>query len=156
MIVDRMDRWQCYPIGPVWKRVFDFLLGLEPGAEEKRYTLQGEDVFAFIDSYVTLARSGTKPEAHRKYADIQTLLWGTERMEWFPVDSLDVDVPYDESKDAGEYKLPEREAAGIDLRPGTFALLFPHDAHLPQLSVADTPERVKKVVVKINVQLLKP
>jgi len=42
----------------------------------------------------------------------------------------------------------------IDLSPGTFVMLFPHDAHMPSLAIEERPESVKKVVIKMNVALL--
>ena len=38
---------------------------------------------------------------------------------------------------------------------GTFAMLFPHDAHMPQLIVNNSPSIVKKVVIKINKSCLR-
>ena len=36
----------------------------------------------------------------------------------------------------------------VTLTGGTFALLFPHDAHMPRLALG-APEPVKKIVIKI-------
>jgi beta-galactosidase beta subunit len=39
--------------------------------------------------------------------------------------------------------------------PGIFIAFFPHDAHMPGVSVGDSPAFVKKVVVKIKAELLR-
>jgi len=42
----------------------------------------------------------------------------------------------------------------MNVFPGIFVALFPHDAHMPSLMLGNTPECIKKVVVKVNVKLL--
>ena len=91
---------------------------------------------------------------HRKYVDIQTVLISSEGMEWFSRDGLAVDTPYDESKDAEFYKRSSPGPGRIELSSGTFVMLFPHDAHMPGLMIEEKPELIKKVVVKISLELL--
>ena len=95
-------------------------------------------------------------EAHRDYMDIQTVLVGAEGMEWCSADGLEVETPYDASKDVVLYNRPHQVQARIDLSPGTFAALFPQDAHLPQIIAGNAPELVKKVVIKMKLSLLNP
>ena len=58
MIIDKLENWEHYHFGPGWKRAFEFLTTLTPDAEEKKYELQGEEIFAQVMSYET-----KKPEA---------------------------------------------------------------------------------------------
>jgi beta-galactosidase beta subunit len=39
--------------------------------------------------------------------------------------------------------------------PGLFIAFFPHDAHMPGVSVGDSSTFVKKVVVKIKTELFR-
>ena len=154
MIIDKIENWEHYHFGPGWKRAFEFLISLTPDSEEKKYPLQGDEIYAQVMRYKTRTPETAMLETHRKYIDIQTVLTGSERIEWFPRAGLTVDAPYEESKDAEFYKRFHPGPVCIDLSPGTFVMLFPHDAHMPSLAIEERPESVKKVVIKMNVALL--
>jgi YhcH/YjgK/YiaL family protein len=73
------------------------------------------------------------------------------------VDELQETQPYNPDTDAAFYESALRPSTSdlrpltLDLRPLTsFALFFPQDAHMPQLCI-DTPEEVKKVVIKVKI-----
>lgn len=132
---------------------FDFLVSLDADAEEKRYALQGDEIYAAIESYDTQLPSSKLPEAHRKYVDIQVLLAGVERIAWTAVDGLTVAKPYMPDRDIAFFDRPKPLGTMLDLEPGLFAVFFPCDAHTPGLQI-DGPCRVKKAVVKIAVELL--
>ena len=153
MIVDRLENWSQYPFGEAWKEAFDFLGALTPDAEEKKYLLLRDTLFAGIDRYETRPLETAVLEAHRKYIDVQVLLQGRETIDWYPLDGLNVKTPYDPATDVEFYHRPETLPTRILLTPGTFAVFFPQDAHSPQI-VAGQPEFVKKTVVKIGVDLL--
>lgn len=156
MFIDRLDNWDPYFDAEAWETAFDFLLSVQPDAEEKKYPLQGDDIYALVMSYDTRAPEEGLLEAHEQYVDIQALLTGREAIEWALVDDLEVETPYDASKDAVMLKRPEQRQAVVSIYPGTFVALLPQDAHMPGLMVGHAPERVKKVVVKIKLDLLSP
>ena len=153
MIIDKLGEWGFYPYGSAWKQAMDFLICLTPGAEEKKYELSGRDIFAQVTCYKTRARETAVIETHRRYVDVQAVLSGRERIEVLSKDGLVVDKAYDELKDAEFYKHTPAQTH-IDLYPGTFVLLFPHDAHMPGLMIGKDSEFVKKVVIKIKTELL--
>jgi len=155
MIVDLLQNYKQYAFGPACQRAFEFLLALDADAEEKKYEIMGDDVFARIMSYDTLPPEKAGLETHRIYADIQVLLAGTERIEWHPKASLEVKTPYNPEKDIEFYHCGEPAPAHTDLRPGLFVLYLPQDAHRPQLAI-NGPERAKKVVIKIKADLVMP
>ncbi len=154
MIIDTMLNWQIYPYGPAWKIAFDFLTSLTAEITEGDYPLQGNQVFARVMSYPTRSPAEAVLEAHQKYVDIQTTLVGAEGIEWFPTSSLTVKTPYDEAKDVAFFYRPAQGPARVDVFPGTFVTLWPHDAHMPMLVVGGQVEQIKKAVVKIAVELL--
>lgn len=156
MIIDELQHWRSYPLGPAWDKAFDFLISLSPDVQDGEYPLQGKEIFARIMSYDTRGPESAVLEAHREYVDIQTVLLGRERIEWFPVHGLEVHTPYDESKDAEFFSRPHPGPARVDLCHGMFAAFFPQDAHMPCLTVGDRPEQVRKVVVKIKAEILNP
>ena len=155
MVVDLLKNWPIYFDGPIWKLAFDFLVSLNSSISEGKYDLQGEDVFARVMSYSTIQPENANLEAHREYVDIQTTLIGAEGIEWFPSGILSNSQPYLLSRDVEFYIRPERPCARIDVFPGTFVVFFPKDAHMPQL-VVRTPELIKKVVVKVKLDLVRP
>ncbi|MHC4320828.1 MAG: YhcH/YjgK/YiaL family protein [Planctomycetota bacterium] len=79
MIIDRVEYYNCYPYGLAWNTAFGFLDTITPGAEEKKYEIRGDDIYAIVASYKT--RGPHKFEAHREYVDIQCLLEGQEVIE---------------------------------------------------------------------------
>jgi len=154
MIVDHLENWNRYPLGAAWASAVDFVMSLPPDAEEKRYSVQGEDLYALVMSYETRNPEPPLFEAHRNYADVQTVLSGGEALEWALLHDLEVESPFDAAKDVAMYHRLEHGVTRVSLLPSTFALLLPHDAHIPALVLADAPEQVKKAVVKIRVDLL--
>lgn len=133
---------------------FDFLLSLPHDAEEKKYPLLGDDLFAIVMRYETRAPEKAEIEAHRKYLDIQAVITGEEGIGWSQIDDLEIDTPYDTAKDAELYKHPKQGLLRVDLFPGDFMALFPHDAHMPSIMTRQGPVLTKKVVVKVGMHLL--
>ncbi len=156
MIVDCFENWKIYPYGAAWKSAFEFLITLTSNAEEKKYPLQGDDIYAMVMSYETRTPETAVLETHRKYLDIQAVLDGGEVMEWFPSGGLVINKSYEESKDVEFYIRPHPGLGRLEITPGMFVTFFPHDAHMPYLMIGNKSERVKKVVVKIKAELLIP
>ncbi len=153
MILDQIDRRGLYSYGAAWDVAFEFLLSLDADAEEKRYALKGDEIYAAIESYATQLPSTKLPEAHRKYVDIQVLLSGVERIAWWPAAGLTVSKPYRAAADIAFFDRPDPLGTTVDLVPGRFAVFFPSDAHMPGLQIHSS-SCVKKVVVKIDTRLL--
>jgi len=154
MIIDQLKNHSLYPFGNAWKLSFDFLNTLSPDTEDKKYNIQGDDIFAIVSSYMTRSPENAIIETHRKYLDIQTLLSGSERIECSSKDGLEIQTAYDESKDAEFYKHNRLRNIKVDIFPGTFVVFFPKDAHMPSLMIDHRPELVKKAVIKLPVALI--
>ena len=117
--------------------------------------LHGDRLFAGVDSYHTKARDIAKLETHRKYVDIQVLISGSETFEIFPKQGLTVSESYIPERDVEFYQVPAETRAKITMNPGQFIVFFPEDAHMPCLMTGNSPQPVKKVVIKVAVDLLK-
>ncbi|MBI5306916.1 MAG: YhcH/YjgK/YiaL family protein [Planctomycetes bacterium] len=154
MIVDRIENCNAYYLGKAWQVAFEFLLALKLDVEDKKYHIQGDDMFAIVASYKTRPADIAQFETHRKYVDIQAVMSGSEEIGWLPVGGLLTKQPYDASKDIEFYHHPNANYTRINVSPGTFVALFPQDAHKPSLMIGNAPECVKKVVIKINANLL--
>ena len=123
---------------------------LKPG----KYAIDGDDIFAMVQSYVTKDKKDCRAETHAKYLDIQFLAKGQERMgqcAYSP--SLEVEEDCLAERDARFYKnLPAENQ--VILSNGTYAILYPTDVHRPCCAIGK-PEDVVKVVIKISVKSLK-
>ena len=150
MILDQLGKRDGRLCGALWDQAFDFIEGLDADAAEGKISLQGDDLYAMIESYETRAPESALPEAHRVYADIQVLLDGREHIAWWPAADLEVSQPYVPERDILFYEQPAVAAATVELVPGRFAVFFPRDAHMPCLHAAAVPSPVKKVVVKVR------
>jgi YhcH/YjgK/YiaL family protein len=85
---------------------------------------------------------------HRRDIDVQYILSGQEVIHWAPTEELLPAGEYSEENDTMFFEAEGR--ARLHLTPGTFALFYPEDAHKPNCA-RDEPERVRKVVVKVQV-----
>ena len=114
-----------------------------------KYLIDSERIFANVQSYETKI---TAPfEAHKKYIDIQILLDGVEELDYINVEGLKVKEAYIPERDIMFFDTPEKVLNRIILETGKFVLLYPHEAHQPQMAYKNIPSKVKKVVVKIPV-----
>ncbi|MBQ6364808.1 MAG: YhcH/YjgK/YiaL family protein [Oscillospiraceae bacterium] len=109
-----------------------------------KYEIDGKDLFYMLQSYTTREANDT-PEAHRKYIDIQYLLSGEEAIGVGAVSDMTEEVSAKPDGDVWFYHGPLSQ---IKLGSGSFAVLFPQDAHAPGIAVG-APAPVRKVVVKV-------
>lgn len=106
-------------------------------------------VKAIVSEYETKVKNEVGYEAHRKNIDIQYLLKGEERVACLPIEKLKETKPYSEEKDAAFFTASV-QTIEMTLGGGYFAIFFPQDGHMPQLSVGE-PTKVKKIVVKVEI-----
>ena len=98
--------------------------------EDKRYEVDGDNLFFFLQSYETKPDNDT-PEAHRKYIDIQFLVSGREKMGVAPLEDMSEEVEARPDGDIWFYRGPMDY---ITLTAGDrFAVLWPGDAHAPSI-----------------------
>lgn len=154
MIVGQLLNWRDHLEGDVWQEAFDFLQSLGPNAEDQEVELRGRRLFARVMSYDTRGTDTAILESHREYIDVQVTLSGPEGIDWYPVNTLDVKEPYDDESDRTLYHRHGPAPAHVDNHPGMFVVMYPGDAHMPQLIVDNRPERITKAVVKVHVSLV--
>lgn len=112
-----------------------------------RYAVDGDEIFALFQSYMTKDIQECKWEAHRRYIDVQFILQGREKMGYTGLEKMEVIQDYDEETDV---VFLEGEGDFFIVPTGYFAIFAPDDAHMPGIA-ADTSEPVKKFVVKIKI-----
>jgi YhcH/YjgK/YiaL family protein len=119
------------------------LPALLPGS----YDVNSSGAFASISEYESKPEDKGFLEYHRKFIDIQIMIEGREKIGIAHKDNCR-DLGYLEEKDLGKL---DGTADYIPLDTTNFAIFFPQDAHMPQISCADKREKVKKVVFKLPV-----
>lgn len=129
--------------GLAWLQATD-VLALSPS----RIELEGDKVFAMIQHYDTKPVAKGMWEAHRKYLDIQYVAEGQELMGYANLGQMTAGN-YDADKD---FMMLQGQGSFVKMVAGTFTILFPEDAHMPQIAVDDQPSPVKKVVIKIAIE----
>jgi len=149
MIIDTLDNAAAYEcLGPGFAQAFAYLRsGRAETDPVGSHPLDGENLFVNVEEYTTKPIDQGRWEAHRKYADVQYVVSGAERMGYTTHDGMTVEQAYDADTDAGFYR-----GDGVMLRvpAGTFTVFMPQDVHMP--CIADTDlAKVRKVVVKVLV-----
>jgi biofilm protein TabA len=150
MILDTIDHSVRYePLHPRLRLAFSFLRGMNGQEADGRHEIDGDDVFALVQRVITKPIAEVEFEAHRRYIDVQYLLEGEETILWAPISAITETVRlYDETKDVAKWRLVHPHTP-LRLRPGTFAIFYPEDAHSPCVA-APEPGPVTKVVIKVR------
>ncbi|MGC7559129.1 N-acetylneuraminate anomerase [Pasteurella sp. PK-2025] len=134
--------------------VCEYLKTLDlPELEDGRHDIT-EQIYMNVMSFDTVAAESKQAEMHRKYLDIQLLISGQEAIEYsvtYPTLSQ-----YGEYHEQEDYQLtPEIEnKSTLTLKPNMFAVFLPYEPHKPGCNVNNQVFSLKKLVVKIPIELL--
>ncbi|HNB40917.1 MAG TPA: YhcH/YjgK/YiaL family protein [Anaerolineales bacterium] len=149
MIIDRIENIALYvSLHPRFKQAFDYLSQIDIHAiSVGRHDVDGDAIYALVQEYTTKQTGEGKWEAHRRYIDLQYVVQGAEGMGYANIHHLQ----------QGGY-VPEKdflplfgEGDQVPLRSGNFVLLFPEDAHMPNMALGE-PAPARKIVLKIAVE----
>jgi len=155
MIYDSISRAASYFKGnATWEKVFAFVGSLPADVKTGRTEIDGSDVYANVSTYEPVSDADGVFEAHKKYIDIQIILEGCEKIYSCSTEGLVAKTEYNTEKDFLLYETPDSPAAELPMKPGYFAMFYPHDAHKPCIRCCGACATIKKVVVKINASLL--
>ena len=119
------------------------LSGLPAG----RYEVDGANVYLMIQEPEFRAPADAQFEAHRRYADIQLALADGEAIACLPVEKVEKWEPFDAEKDIG-FSDTDEKGTPLPMPGGTFMILFPQDAHMPNLKCGSAATG-RKAVVKV-------
>lgn len=112
--------------------------------------IDGEEVYANVQSYTTMTVEECPFESHRAYFDLQYVVEGEESFGYEPLNNLTPSMEYDSERDLIFYEEPS-ESGAIILKAGDFAIVPPEDGHAPRRMTKKGPCQVKKIVVKVRV-----
>jgi YhcH/YjgK/YiaL family protein len=113
------------------------------GVGTERRELDGEKLFVTRFDVSTTADDTRLFEYHRRYLDVFVCMRGSEWVDLAKPEALTLREQHD------DYWGASGEAEqGILLKPGSFLVLFPGDAHRPGMAAAQ-PEAISRIVFKI-------
>lgn len=141
------------------EKIVSFVEKIDKDMPEGFYEIEGEEIFARVMSYDGKERRECAIEAHDKYVDIQFTLSGTEGIDIFKREELKEKTEYSEQDDVVFFydELEDnRNAEGgrpyinISNISGFFSMIFPNEAHRPQICADEQNRHIKKGVIKIK------
>lgn len=149
MILDHLENAHFYQgLGARFDQAFAFLKTVQPDAQDGRYELDGNRLFALVQSYQTAPALERTFESHRAYADIQFILSGEEIIYYNPISRLVADAAgYQPERDVILYS--HADDRPLYLSAGNFTVFWPQDGHKPGC-VWKQSESIRKVVIKIR------
>lgn len=151
MVFDQLQHLNKYLTKQQYQKISSFLRLLSPDMQEGDYEIDGEAIYAKVMSYPTSLRRDCRIESHDKYIDIQSSLVGVEGIDIFDRGELDISEIYNSVKDVTFYTETVLPNVLINNKAGYFSMIYPEEAHRPQISVNQQCERVKKFVIKIHI-----
>ena len=152
MIFDNIKNCKMYyGLNPKFEKAFSFIQKaneekLEPG----KYEIDGEEIYAFVQSYDSKLKKDSVFEGHEKYIDIQYVLSGCEMLGALEVSKSVVNEEYNAEKDAAFYERSDIASYCV-ANQGDFCIFYPQDIHSPGIAYNDAPSSVKKIVVKVRI-----
>lgn len=105
----------------------------------------------------TKARATCNPEVHRKYVDLQLFVSGGPEVSTFFTDRGEEAVKEDQLDSPRDILFYENrpETAKLEgsviMEPGSYAIYFPWDVHIPGQCDANGPAKYRKIVLKVPV-----
>ncbi|QVL50108.1 MAG: YhcH/YjgK/YiaL family protein [Thiocapsa sp.] len=151
MIYGSLSHWKHHILfnsNLIWREAFEWIEKHSEDAADGFYPLSLENFYVRVMEYETKQREEANYESHLHTIDLQYTILGAEGIEVEDAAKLVTRGDYQVSKDVQFYNLPVRSSVRVDNLKDRFCILFPHDAHLPQLLVPGYT-RVRKLVVKI-------
>ncbi len=149
MIVTTFDTYKNHhlpkPIEEAIEAAQTFIDSHSPNfPEDGKYQLNDE-VFAMIMRYDTREDKDVPYETHEIMTDIQIVLEGEEYINTRTSEGL---TPSTAKEDLQFYAEKPKEYARAYLTKGTFAVIYPQEAHAPYTQVSNV-SKVLKMVVKV-------
>lgn len=130
------------------EKAIKYINGLDLAAlEVGKYTVD-ENIYYMVQEIDSRTPEVAKLEAHKNYIDIQWMIDGIEKLSVVGLDGLKVKEEYNPEKDVVIYEAPDR-MMDIILTPGAYVVLYPENAHRPNVTVYEQTHN-KKIVVKVK------
>nr|WP_309098351.1 YhcH/YjgK/YiaL family protein [Fredinandcohnia onubensis] len=147
MIIDKLANAYLYEdVRPRLKMALDYLRETDlTELSVGEYEIDGDRIIIQIHEYETKGIEEARFECHSRYADVQYIIRGEEKMGYTNIENTRV---VEELKERDLYFLETTAEDCVLVKEGMFALFTPEDAHMPGMYTS-TPMPVKKAVVKV-------
>lgn len=138
---------------PAIAAAVEALIGIaERNPEPGRVEIDGDNLYVNVMAFDAKSPEDQLAEKHEEYIDVQYLIDGEETIGWFPLrEGLEPTKPYAVEGDYALYAPADDEVA-LRLKPGMFAIFYPHDIHRP--GMGENGGKIKKAVAKVRMDLL--
>lgn len=149
MIQDKLTNAKTYyGLSARMKQAFEWLQNSDlTNMPDGKHIIDGEHIFANVQTYFT--KDDAPYEGHRKYADIQYMIKGCERIGVTNYQNCSTTEEYNVEKDIEFLKNNSSNQYQM-LEEGEFLVFYPQDAHQPALN-PNEKLNVKKVIVKVEI-----
>lgn len=147
MILDKIENAGLYNLAPGLQKGIDYLLATDLKALNQGTINLNGGIKVIVNKYETKPEADCKPEAHKKYIDIQYLVEGEELIGYAPLNNQEVTI---DNLDENDVVFFNAETSLCKLTAGLFAIYYPTDIHQPGIQ-ADKATLVTKIVIKIPV-----
>lgn len=152
MICDKLNNAEIYySLNDKFPAAFDFIkTAIKENYDLGKYEIDGNNLYAIVQEYVSKPLSEGVYEGHEKYIDIQFIISGVEQIGVADISKLKAKTEYNAENDFCLYE-DIKDDSNLVLGENDFAVFFPHDLHKPGLAFENNPTAIKKIVVKVKV-----
>lgn len=149
MILDKIENADLYKnIHPGVKKALNYIKNTNfNDLPMGKHEIEGNDLFVIFKEYQTKQVDGNLLESHLKYIDVQYIVDGVEQMGITMHTGQEPEKKYDTIDD---YMLFDEPYDIITVAKGMFAIFFPDDIHMPDITTG-VPSQVKKAVIKVKI-----
>ncbi|WP_428944626.1 YhcH/YjgK/YiaL family protein [Pantoea sp. FN060301] len=149
------DYQQVQGVPPQLKALIGQALSIiERQPDEGRYDIEGDAAFVLISRPLTEPQAQRPAELHHRYLDVQILLEGEEVLGYglMQCHATPENDQLKEKDIAFFNAIPNEQF--LHFQPGNFVIFFPKELHRPLCAVRDTPQKIKKAVLKVRMDFL--
>ena len=151
MILDSIENIACYRRDPVLYSILEKMAGITELPVDP-IVLDGKNAFINPNRYTSKRAEEGAFEGHHRYADVQFILKGAERISVLSAADAEETVPYSVEKDIAFFRPVSDRITDLVLYPGEFVVLYPPELHRPGIAPDDVPAPVEKLVGKMLLQ----
>ena len=148
MIADNIKNIERYiDLIPLFRKAEERICELS-GVDNGKVEIEGNKLFACVQSVVTDEIENCPNENHRRYIDIHYVIKGRERIDYWKRSDSEVTKAFDVENDYELCSSPDNYSSVV-LNEGDFALVYPGEVHRSKVCIEE-PEPLHKIVFKLE------
>ncbi len=130
-------------------KAIEFFNNFDSSKPDGEYEVEGREIIANVQSYITQPPELKLFETHREYYDIHVMICGRERHDIYVGNKKELEClsNYNSQKDVAMLEAPS-VFSSIIISPGEFAVYYPQDFHRPNCSI-NSQNDVRKICFKV-------